>query len=531
MFDNIVYKNDLLQVIVEEEQVYVQVFKKGYSIQEFNEVLKGFPRISITFFVALKSAIDNGLSSLIKVGEMKPKIEISISNDKIVVYGFLRMTQEEFDENNKKQLVSEIIDLALNAQVSNGIDINEIVKNMKPMEKFEVAKGKAPIAGKDAIITMFEIKKSEPVLYQDGSVNHYELNLINRVDEGAWLGERIEPTEGIPGMNVFGEEVEAPKGQQEKLKYDRNTVDAKYDEDKGITTLYAKRMGAVVYMQDNISVSNYIEISGDVSFNTGNVDFDGYVDVKNTVEDNFSVRALNDIQILGAMGVGGVELIESKEGSIYIRGGIAGKNKAKIICKGDLYTKFAADCTIECEGIVNIGYYTMNCNIIAKEVILESTSSKIIGGQIEAMVKVEVGELGSKAGVPTRVIISGFDRNQMKKEYDLMGVTIDRLKEKVDILKVNIGRFKGSELSKEDQFKLEVFENEYYEAKNSLATLIQQRKKYLSYLKAKGEGEVKVKRITYPSVIIKIRDKVLFVREQKSLQTSYYLDEDAIKED
>lgn len=531
MFDNIVYKNEYVQLIVEDEQIYIQVFKKGYSVQEFNEIVKEFPRISITLFVALKSAIDNGLSSLIKIGEMKPKIDISISNDKLLVNGFIRLTQEEYEAINKKQLISEIIDLALKQQVTYGIDINEILNNIKPMEKFEVAKGKMPIPGKDATIRMYEIKKSEPVLYQDGSVNHYELNLINRVDEGDWLGERLEPTEGIDGINVFGEEVSAPKGQQEKLKYDRNTVDVEFDEEKGITTLYAKRMGAVVYLQDTISVSNYIEITGNVSFSTGNVDFDGFVDVKNTVDDNFSVRALNDIQILGAMGIGGVELIESIEGSIYIRGGIAGKNKAKIICKGDLYTKFAADCTIECEGVVNIGYYAMNCNIIAKEVILESTSSKIIGGQIEAMVKVEVGELGSKAGVPTRVVITGFDREKFKKEYDLMGATIDRLKEKVEVLKTNISKYKGNDLSREDQFKLEVFENEYYETKSNVAKLMTQRKKYMSYLKAKGEGEVNVKRITYPSVAIKMRDKVVFIREQKSLQTSFYLDEDIIKEE
>lgn len=531
MFDNIVYKNEYVQVIVEDEQVYIQVFKKGYNIQEFNEIIKGFPRISITLFVALKSAIDNGLSSLIKIGELKPKIDVMISSDKLTVYALLRLTEKEYEAANKKQLISEIIDMALSQQVAYGLDLNEIMNHIKPMEKFEIAKGKVPIPGKDAIVKMYEIKKSEPVLYQDGSVNHYELNLINKVDEGEWLGERIEPTEGVSGINVFGEEVVASKGQQEKLKYDRNTVSAKFDEEKGITTLCAKRMGAVVYLNESISVSNYIEITGDVSFNTGNVDFDGFVDVKNTVDDNFTVRALNDIQILGPMGIGGVELIESMEGSIYIRGGIAGKNKAKIICKGDLYTKFAADCTIECEGVVNIGYYAMNCDIKAKEVILESASSKIIGGHVEAMIKVEVGELGSKAGVPTRIVITGFDREQLKKEYDRMGETIDRLKEKSEVLKTHIAKFKGNDLSNEEQFKLEVFENEYFEAKNNISKLMDQRKKYTSHLKAKGEGEVKVKKITYPNVAIKMQDEVIYIREQKSLQTSFYLDGDIIKED
>ena len=49
--------------------------------------------------------------------------------------------------------------------------------------------------------------------------------------------------------------------------------------------------------------------------------------VKGTVEDNFSVVASNDLEILGDYGVGAADKISSREGNIYIKGGIAGKNR------------------------------------------------------------------------------------------------------------------------------------------------------------------------------------------------------------
>jgi len=35
-------------------------------------------------------------------------------------------------------------------------------------------------------------------------VDHYELNLINKVKTGDWLGERIDPTPGTAGKSVKG---------------------------------------------------------------------------------------------------------------------------------------------------------------------------------------------------------------------------------------------------------------------------------------------------------------------------------------
>lgn len=524
-----IYSSDFIEIIEENEEIYIKVLKKGLSLQAFHEVIKPFPRISILHFVALKTALEHTMSSKTKIGLLKNLVEISVSSDKMLAQGLINLSKDEFEDYNKKELLTTIIALASKAAISYGVDIQGIMSAMKPGEKFDIARGIAPTPGEDAYIKTYEIMEVEPLLISDGKVNHYELNLINKVVSGDWLGERKEPTQGISGINILGEEVLAPNGQQEKLLYDPRTVGPILDEDLGITTLQAKCAGAVVYNNQSVGVCDVIEISGDVGFQTGNVDFDGFVNITRTVDDNFSVRALYDVQILGDLGIGGVDIIESVEGKVYIRGGIAGKNKAKIICRGDFYTKFASDCTIECQGTVNIGFYAMNCNITAQEVILESPSSKIIGGVTTANYKVEVGELGSKANIPTRVIIQGFDRERLKKDATELGESIEKCKVIIETLKGGLARYAKDSDNLTERKAMEVLEQELDKNKKNLALLLENKKKVTDYLRTKGEGEVKVKKAIHQRSVILMRDEKLIIQETINLPMDYFLEDDEIK--
>jgi len=74
--------------------------------------------------------------------------------------------------------------------------------------------------------------------------------------------------------------------------------------------LYSKIDGAVHYDGNKISVSNHLEIDGDVDFKTGNIIFDGYVTIKGTVTDGFYVEATKDIEINSPLGLGNVKGIK-----------------------------------------------------------------------------------------------------------------------------------------------------------------------------------------------------------------------------
>lgn len=530
MFENIIFANEYLDIIDEDDQYFIQVKSTGFTMMQMDDIFKQFPQIKVTQFVSIKSALIDGKSKVIPLGEKKPLVEIDISKDKLGATAVLNMNQMTMNEIGKKDLMSRILHAMSDRGIVYGFDIQEIVKSLEPTKKITIAKGLLPIKGEDASIEYYKIEEAKPEIYQNGDVNHYELNLINKVEKGEWIGERIEPKQGIPGKTVSGDVIPALQGNQEQLKYDKKTVKEEFDADKGRTFLYAARTGAVVIENDTIGVCNYLEIEGKVSFKTGNVDFDGFVDIKDVVEDNFSVVANQDIQIMGDMGIGGVDQIESREGSIYIRGGIAGKGKAKIICDGDIYTKFASDCDIECGGAVHIGYYSMNSNIKAKEVIFDSYNSKLIGGSIEAQIRVHVGTAGNRTEIPTMIKINGFKRDKVKEEYDFINETLGKVKEKINVLKQKISLLEMVAASDPEKMKeLDTKKEEFDFFRKNLKMLYEKQKKSISYLKTKGEGELVISQGIFPKVKIAIGKDTLWNNEKKLSPITYYTDGREIK--
>lgn len=524
MFDNILLSNDHFEVILEKTQVYIKVQQKGYEMSQFNALLESIPRVKVTEFVSLKMALDDARDSVVKIGQVKPLVEVTISKDQLRAEAIILMPPDNFQEADKDKLVEQILKASSEQSILFGIDVGNIVSEMKAIEPFVIAKGKEPIPGDDAIITVYELKGQEPELYQDGKVNHYEMNLINTVVVGDWLGERIEPTAGKDGVSVLGKPLIAPHGRQEALKYDTRTVQSFYDEEKQMTILRAKTAGAVIFLKDKVSVCSFLDIDGDVSFYTGNIDFDGFVQISNTVEDNFSVEADNDIQIMGVMGIGGVDKIESREGNIYIRGGVAGKNKAVIRCHGDFYTKFAADCEIICSGKVSIGYYAMNCNIKAQEVILEADNSQIIGGSVEATARVVVSDLGSRAGVPTHVNVTGFDREQIQKDYKLIDTVIEGARKKMNRHKEELSQY-SINLDERTRVEMQAVEAEYEKYKSQVDDLLKRKETYVSFLRAKGSGEIVINKCLYQKVSVKIEDGQFNSTEAEKLPVKFYYDQ------
>ncbi len=525
----LIFKNDYFDLLQENSIVYIEVKKVGYDINKFNdEVLASLRRVKITKIVALSAAIKNAMDSKVEIGKYSPIITVSVSDDKLEAYGEVIVSKETLDKVDQGLLISVIKNQMAEMGIVYGIiDDEEILIDAD--KKFLIAKGVEPVDGKDAIIKPYELLDIKPKLETQGGVDHYELNVINKVSKGDWLGERIEPTDGRDGMDVFGNSMAAHYGKQIPLKYDDKSVREIMNDQGTVTELRAIRDGAVIYVGESVMVQNYIEVDGTVGFGTGNIDFNGYVDVKGSIEDNFSVVADENIQILGTMGVGACQLIESKNGDVYIRGGIAGKHKAIIKAKGNVYIKFANDCTIICDNQVNIGYYAMNCVIQAKEVIFESTSSQLIGGETEVHTKVVVSELGSHSGSKTHVKVIGFDKELMKEEYNSIYMAIELIKSKIEEYSRKYEKSKVGD----KQFDLEIDRifDKILEYKAKLEQLYKNQKYAMSYLQTKGSGEVRVNKELHSHVLIDLLGKRIEIKDSYHGGKSIFYENEEIKEE
>lgn len=497
------YKNNFLELITEEDKLYILVSKPGFDIMSFNDIMADFPVIHLTNFINLRKSLVEASGTLVHIGSLKKQIEVMISGDEMQASIYINLTQQELDLN--RPAMAEEITRALNAAgVVEGID-NVYEKALIAQSEIVIAKGISPVYGEDAKLTYFELSDKKPIVKEDGSVNYYELNLIDNVKTGDWLGERIPPQEGKPGITVTGKLVPGKKGKDYSLKYDRKTI--KEYEEGNKTVLRALVDGAVKYDGSKIKIDNHLIIPGDVGYETGNISFDGYVTINGIVKDGFSVTAKYDIAINGKMGIGAIGKIHSQEGSIYIKGGIYGKNTAKIDAKKNVYVKYCNECSITSGEDINIGFYALDSNLNAQKVLLDPKYGKIIGGTVVAEIKVVSGVIGSKYEKKTLINVQGFDRNAIRKEFEEL---LEKYKEflqdanavkrQIEVFEYNLS---GAEYANMEEYNKYV--TKYEEIIDEIKLLDEARKKLQQTLQTKGEGEIGIFQAAYPETFLEIK--------------------------
>ncbi len=525
---DVIYKSEYIQIIKKEDGFYIESFRNGMSIEQFNKILSEHPEIKISSFMAVKNTLLTAPKPPVLFGEIKDRISLEISGDELKAFITLCVMEGELFGDRKVSLIKEIIRLLNQRGVVFGIKNDALLNGLCNNKQILIAEGIPPQNGIDSILKMYELKDPKPEVKEDGNVDHYELNLINKVSDGDWLGERTDPTPGFTGKTVKGHDIPALPGKNYPLMYDKNSVKEIYN--SGITTLVSLRNGAVYYEGDRICVSNHLEIENNVDFKTGNIDFDGFLTIKGSIEDNFSVIADKDIEILGEYGAGSVKEIISRKGNVFIRGGIAGKSKAVIKSSKNIYTKFVSDATIECDQSVHIGFYCLNSNITAKEVILDSPKGQIIGGNIQAEIKVISSIIGTPGEKKTVISVKGFNRKYMKQNLEELMNSIENLKNNLTKCKQEMSIYTfTSKLTPEQSIRFDHLKDKFFELKDQLKESEDQKKTLANYLRTHGEGEIVVLKKAYPATVLEIK-KLIQEIDKIVISTSFYYQDGEIKQ-
>lgn len=500
-----IYTDEKIEIFAIEDRFVVKC-KKPFEMKVFNEIIANYPRLQVGNFLAIKEALIKATNEEITVGSYKPLIELEVSKDAMAAYVKLNMTKTEYN-GTADQIPSLIVALLQSEEIKFGIMADVINGPIEPMKRIQVAAGKAPIPGVDAKIKYFSFSEKKPEIRTDGGVDHFEIHLIDPVEIGDWLGEKTPSTPGINGVTVKNEEVPAKPGRDFALKYEKETVQHQQHSD-GRETIKARITGAATIRNQCMAVDNHLIISGNVDYSTGNIDFDGFVTVKGIVEDLFSIRATKDVAVLGDMGIGAVSLIESREGSIFIRGGINGKGQAKLVAKKNVYLKYCSEATVEAQGAVQIGVYAYDSQISASKVEMLKSSSKIVGGLMVAKHQVVSGIIGNQFERETDVRVLGFDRVQLKMEMDnvnayYLGV-IDRagkIKRQLDVFQLNIEKLDQKAVNTYHLMQQE-FDKIVVEISNIKESLAQMEE----VLRIRGDGEIKILSQIHPKSALEIKN-------------------------
>ncbi|MGM9950656.1 MAG: DUF342 domain-containing protein [Lysinibacillus sp.] len=501
----LVFKNDYFEITEEHGKVYVTTARSGFPLKEFDSILRSFPRIKLTNFALLKNALSKSDSALVEIGQWLPNVEIEISRDKMSASLFINETLD-YVRLNKDELASQVKKLLEENGIVNGV-LPLHMEKIIPGKAILIAQGTLPVKGKDAQITYLEIPDRKPVIREDGKADYYDMNFIHEIKEGSWLGEKIPPQPGVDGMNVHGETLPAPAGRDVVMKYDRKSA---YEvEEEGKFVLRSRIGGVLEHSRGQISVNHHLPINGDVGVETGNIEFEGSISIRGTVQNGYSVIAKGDVSIEAPEGVSGAKLIKSVEGDIYIRGGIFGLGETRVEAGGNIFVKHVNEANLYAGQNINIGFYAIGSNLRAASVFVDEHKGKIIGGKVVAKNQIVTSISGNRLERRTELIINSVNKEEVfafiqDKANHLKGLNeeINILEEQVDRLQPNIRR-----LNSQQVVALEQTKQNLQRYKEEAVHYDQEIKQMMNDLRNAGKEEIVVTHTAYPGTYIQIGRK------------------------
>lgn len=282
-----------------------------------------------------------------------------------------------------------------------GIDEGEVRKLLAspvPGGYREVARGIAPVNGTEAVIRWdVELTSiARPAETVDGHVDYRNLNVVQSVTQGQVLCQKTPATKGSPGMTVTGRNVEPKAGKDTPLPLSGKNVAV----DGTGLKLLAGCSGHVVLNGNRLSVVRVYEISRDVDFSTGDIDFLGTVLIRGSVRPGFSVRAEEDIEVEGYVDCGFL----SAGRNVTVRNGVQGGGKGNVDAAGTVKARFIENARVKAGKDIAVNDYIMHSHVTAgSKVQVTGSKGTIVGGLLRAGQEVSATIIGSELAAATRI--------------------------------------------------------------------------------------------------------------------------------
>ncbi len=373
-----------------------------------------------------------------------------------------------------------------------------------------IAKATDPVQGKNAEIT-YHFKTGltmKPKINEDGTVDFHNLDNLSKVNEGDLLAV-LQPADfGKAGTDVTGNTIFPNKVKVLHLKHGKN-IHLSEDE----LCMYTNVSGHVNLVGDTVFVSNTYEVPADVCSATGDINYDGNVEVKGNVITGFKIEAKGDIIVHGV--VEGASLIAG--GQIVLERGIQGMGRGILKAEGDIVTKFIENSEVYAGGNVSAGAI-MHSKITAKgEITATGKKGLINGGEVKSETMVSMKTAGSTMGTKTYIVI-GFDQKLMENIKEMEKNLSDMYEEKEkheQFLSVYKSKLERGDKLPEDRLnqiklvnkKVQILDMEMRKVEEQCAIIREEIEQY-------SNGKIKIEKIAYPGVKLMISNAVYYVKEE-----------------
>lgn len=456
----------------------------------------------------------------IVIGErLDGEVEINIANDASCV----TMTVTPPIGGNPVT-VAQVYEMLSARGVIEGIkkDAIQHALSMNAADKFLITEGVPPQHGVDSQFESLidKAKDNRPHVNKDGSVNYHEIGAFITVNAGDKLMRKIPPTAGTNGVDIYGKVIPAKPGKD--VPFSKKMVGVEFDaKDKNI--LLASTGGQPEVIEHGMTVSPVINVK-DVDLSTGNIDFDGSVNIQGDIAEGMKIIASGDIIVAGMMEgadlqAGGNILISKGvigRGELRTEEGEPGHGAAKLKSGGSIEARFIENAIVSADENITVGELVSHSELSAlNQIVVGKKGAKkghILGGKASAMVAIDAQVLGSQANVKTSVEV-GNDPAQHEKMLQATKA-YESKKEECEKLSTLIKRLKGQADEKSKATMLRALST-----LKKLNEELTEIKAETSQLEAQNEltasAKVKVGKQAFPGVSVSICDKTLSLQNRK----------------
>lgn len=292
------------------------------------------------------------------------------------------------------------------AGVSYGIDQAAanaacVASTREGAEHLLVATGTAAQNGEDARFELLvaDVRDRSPHLDANGFIDFRDLGEIPSVSAEQPLMRRIPATTGTVGRNVRLETIEPVPGRNDTFAENLIGAHAAADDPNLLRALFS---GQPVRCHNGVHVEPVLHFRN-VNVATGNISFDGTVNIEGEVLPGMKVHATGDIIVGGV--VDGAEL--KADGDIRVAGGIIAK--AQVHAGGAVSARFVENATIWAGTTIAINDSALQSDLQANNQIIVGLNSpqrgRLAGGSARAMMLIRTPILGSPSGGLTALLL------------------------------------------------------------------------------------------------------------------------------
>lgn len=393
----------------------------------------------------------------------------------------------------------------------------------------KTAQGKGAVDGQSAQVAYnIDFKGLPGEVRSDGSIDLNLEHIPSQVQSGDLILEKVEPTEGSPGLSLDGRCIDAKNGKDEEI-IAGNGIEVGQQE--GVLRFVAKDEGIVRQIGNKLEVSAILSFKGDVGSNEGDIESDSDIYVGGWVRSGASLNSKGNIIVAKGVEPG---VAMQANGHVTIGQGISGDGTTLIV-GGDLRTHSIQDAQVSVVGDIWVGSFVQNARIKCGGFIKvcasdDSRGGSIVGGEVVAVRGMEFEQAGGTSQNKTALVI----RHNMPHQKKL-----EELNKQIVFCEENVAKMMRTlkitnlhpETIKQSLLKMPTHKRRLYvEIAKKMGKLVVHRseanKQKLDYEELSDrEMEscvVRVNRIAFPGVALKFKN-VEWVLEKEVTATTFRL--------